>query len=97
MAEGYELVVVYDARVGEEQIPHKIDGVRTLIGSVQGQVTDVMDWGRRRLAYPINHQFEGYYVITQFDAPDPRRNVEVERALNIDESVLRYLIFRRDN
>ena len=57
----------------------------------------MIDWGRRRLAYPIRRNFEGHYLITEFTSEDGAGNQEVERTLRIDESVLRHLIIRTDD
>lgn len=96
MARSYELMVVLHGDVEAEQIPARMDGLRTLVSENGGAVTDVIDWGRRRLAYPIRSTLEGHYLITQFTSEDGAGNPEMERALGIDESVLRHLIVRKD-
>ncbi len=97
MAREYEMVVVLSADVGEADIPARLDGFKELVTEHGGNVTDSIDWGRRRLAYQIKGNFEGHYVITEFSAESGMRNGEIERELNIDESVLRYLIVRLDD
>ena len=96
MAREYELMVVLRPDVEPDQVPARMEALRGLVTAHGGAVTDVTDWGRRRLAHPIKQQFEGHYVITHFTSAIGEGNHEVERALNIDESVLRHLIVRRD-
>ena len=95
MAHEYELMVVYHPEGGEEQLPSKMDALRELISGQGGDVSDIFHWGRRRLAYPIRQQFEADYVIAEFSSAG--LHVEVERSLNIDETVLRHLLIRRDS
>ena len=96
MSRVYEMMVVFGADLGPDDVPAKMEGLRSLVGEHGGTVTDVIDWGRRRLAYPIQRNFEGHYVITAFTSETGAGNRGVERALSIDESVLRYLIVRKD-
>lgn len=97
MAKDYEMMVVLSGDVDAEQVPERIEGLRSLLSDNGGTVTEVIDWGRRRLAYPIRKNFEGHYVITEFSSEDGAGNAEVERTLRIDDSVLRHLIIRKDN
>jgi len=90
------MMVVLSGDVEAEQVPERMDGLRSLVSENGGTVTEVIDWGRRRLAYPIRKNFEGHYVITEFTS-DGVGNKEVERTLGIDESVLRHLIIRTDD
>ncbi len=97
MARAYEMMVVLSGDVNAEQIPDRMEGLRSLVSENGGNVTEVIDWGRRRLAYPIRRNFEGHYLITEFTSEDGAGNPEVERTLRIDESVLRHLIVRTDD
>ena len=95
LAHDHELMVLYHP-VGEEvELSTKMDGLRSLIASQGNDVADVFHWGRRRLAYPIKRQFEADYVIAEFSGVGD--HAEIERSLNIDESVLRHLLIRRDS
>lgn len=97
MAREYEMMVVLSPEVGADDVPGRMEALKALVGEHGGVVSEVIDWGRRRLAYPIKGNFEGHYVITQFSSENGRGNREVEAQLNIDEAVLRYLIVRRDD
>ena len=56
-----------------------------------GEVRNVERWGRRRLAYEIDHQGEGYYVVVTFSA-EPAAQIELERTLNLADEVVRHKI-----
>ena len=97
MAREYELTVVLSPEITPEEVPDKMELLRKLVGDQGGAVSEVIDWGRRRLAYPVRNNFEGHYVITQYTADTGSRNKEMERLLEFDEQVLRHLIVRRDD
>ncbi|HOQ63513.1 MAG TPA: 30S ribosomal protein S6, partial [Clostridia bacterium] len=65
----------------------------TLIEQHAGKVENVEEWGKRRLAYLVDDKPEGYYVLVNFSAPSTFPK-ELERVLEIDEGVMRYLITR---
>lgn len=67
--------------------------VASLISSSGGQVTARNDWGKRRFAFPIRKINEGYYVSLQVTLP-PQAVRTVERALQLNDEVLRYLVIR---
>ena len=97
MSRAYEMMVVLSGDVDAEQVPERMEGLRSLVADNGGTVSEVIDWGRRRLAYPIRSNFEGHYVITEFTSEDGAGNKEVEHTLGMDESVLRHLIIRTDD
>lgn len=97
MAREYEMVVVLNSETAEEDVPARLESLKTLVSEHGGSVTESIDWGRWRLAYQIKGHFEGHYLITEFSAEGGAGNGEIERELNIDESVLRYLIVRKDD
>lgn len=96
MARAYELMVVYTPEDNDEQVARRLTGLRDLITQNGGDGININDWGRRRLAYPIQRHFEGQYVLAQFTTESGGGNQQVERALTIDERVLRHLLVRRD-
>ena len=63
----YETVFIVDVTLGEEQIAATVEKFKSLIES-NGTVTNVNEWGKRRLAYPINDMHEGYYVLIEFES-----------------------------
>lgn len=88
----YEAVYIFDSSLEEEAVNEKLDRFHALVASeASGQVTAVDHWGRRQLAYPIDDQENGYYVVTHFTT-SAEQLPEFERLLKLDESLLRYLI-----
>ena len=89
----YELVYVIDAALEDEARKAVIDRFNGMIEQNGGKVTKVDEWGKRRLAYPINYKTEGYYLLVNFEseATLPR---EIERNMQIAETILRYLIVK---
>ena len=89
----YELVYVIDTALDDDARKVVIGGFNGMIEQEGGKVLKVDEWGKRRLAYPINYKTEGYYVLVNFEseATLPR---EVERTMQIAESILRYLIVK---
>ena len=63
----YETVFIVDVNLGEENIAAMVEKFKTLI-EANGTVTNVNEWGKRRLAYPINDMNEGYYVLIEFES-----------------------------
>jgi small subunit ribosomal protein S6 len=92
----YELVVIIDGHVADEEVPGAYERlVRQPIEARGGAIGEVDQWGRRKLAYPIQRQLEGNYSVTQFTMP-PDGTKELERGLHISEEVLRHLLIRLD-
>ena len=89
----YELVVVISPEVGEEEIPATLEKISRFIVERGGSVTEVNQWGKRKLAYPIKNFMEGNYVLTQFKL-EPRLTAELEASLGLSEEVLRHLLVR---
>lgn len=87
----YELVVIFHSALGEDAIQEKLERFHGLVSGGDAEIRVVDHWGGRRLAYPIQKQTSGYYVVTQFFG-DPASLPELERIMKLDEDVLRYLI-----
>jgi len=79
----------------EEAVKALIEKFSGIITANNGVIGAVDEWGKRRLAYPINYKTEGYYVLTTFEAA-PELPRELERNFNNDENVIRYLVVRQD-
>ena len=91
----YELTYIINAALSDEQIKDMVGRVQKYIEDNGGEITDVDEWGNRRLAYPINKKRNGYYVNLYFRGPGeliPR----LERAMKIEDNLLRYLTLRMD-
>lgn len=88
----YEVVYIFDSALEEPRINEKLDRFHQLVASDEsGQVTEVDHWGRRQLAYEIEDRENGYYVVAHLSTP-AEKLPEFERALQLDEELLRYLI-----
>ena len=90
----YETVLVFQADLDEAVLNTAVETVETLIKN-NGEVTKIDRWGKRKLAYPIRKQFEGYYVYMTFDS-EPSEIVNIKRTLGYNEQVLRFIILRLD-
>ncbi|MCH5352322.1 MAG: 30S ribosomal protein S6 [Acutalibacter sp.] len=98
MAEGknlYETVIVTSAKLGEEGSAELVGRFKALIERHGGTVQSVDDWGKRRFAYPIQKQTEGYYTLINFES-DPEFTAELDRRYQITDGILRTLIVKRD-
>ena len=89
MPRQYEAVYIFDSTLEDAAIQDKLARFHTLLGA-NGDIT-VDHSGRRQLAYPIGQRENGYYVVARF-AAEPSTLPEYERALKLDEGVLRYLL-----
>lgn len=90
----YEAMYIINTSVEEEPRKALIEKFSDLVTANGGAVEAVDEWGKRRLAYPINDLVDGYYVLMHFSAPAdlPR---ELERNFQISEEILRYLVTRK--
>jgi small subunit ribosomal protein S6 len=97
MKRPYEIAfIVRIESAGDEAINDQVTQVQGWIeANGSGQVTKIDRWGRRKLAYEIDRQREGYYVIMEANV-DPKALPEVERNLKLSSAILRYLIVRTD-
>ena len=93
----YEIMVVLHPDIVGEQIEERMAHLRGTLTDYGNDVTEVIDWGRRRLAYPIKQAFEGHYLIAHYEGGSESRRDELEQSLLIDDKVLRHLIVRRDH
>jgi small subunit ribosomal protein S6 len=89
MTRQYEAVYVFDSTLEDAAITDKLDRFNGLLGSPSDLTLN--HWGRRAFAYPIGRRETGYYVIARFGA-EPKALPEFERALKLDEGIVRYLV-----
>lgn len=86
----YEIVLVFSLSNGEENVERLKEKFTDLI-SKNGTLGEVETWGKRKLAYPINYETEGYYMVIVFSC-DEKFPAELDRVINITDGVLRSLI-----
>ena len=91
----YELCLVINAKIEEEERIEAVERVKALIESLNGVITNVDEAGKKRLAYEIQKMREGYYYFIQFDASSDCP-AEIERRVRIMEPVIRYLCVKQD-
>lgn len=91
----YELAVVVNAKIEDEERAQVIEKVKEMITRFGGNVTDVDEWGKRRLAYEIQKMKEAYYYFVHFEA-DATVPGEIEQRIRIMDNVLRYLCVRQE-
>ena len=89
MTRPYEAVYIFDSTLEDAAITDKLTRYKELLGNPGDLTTDL--WGRRQLAYQIGRKDTGYYVVSRFSV-DPTVLPEYERALKLDEGVVRYLL-----
>jgi small subunit ribosomal protein S6 len=87
----YEVVYIFDSALEETAINERLARFHALIQQSGAEAPQVNHWGKRTLAYPVKKRETGYYVVSKFDAT-PTALPEFERALKLDEGVLRFLI-----
>ncbi len=86
----YEVIYVIDPAVGEEGIAALVEKFNGIVGNY-GTVSSVDEWGKRRLAYPINDLVEGYYVYMTCEV-SPDMPAELDRVFKITDGILRSII-----
>ena len=91
----YELAVVVSAKIEDEERAAVVDKCKALIERFGGTITNVDDWGKKRLAYEVQKMKEAYYYFIQFDA-EADVPAQLEANVRIMEPVLRYLCVRLD-
>lgn len=91
----YECMFITDLSSGEEAAKETVAKFTSLIEK-NGEIIDVADWGKRRLAYPINDMNEGYYTVVTFKS-EGAFPAELERLFNIDETIMRQLVLKLDH
>ncbi|MFR6065882.1 MAG: 30S ribosomal protein S6 [Eubacterium sp.] len=89
----YELVMVFSVAKGEEAVEALKTKFTDLI-KANGTLGEVEEWGKRKLAYAINYETEGYYIVVQFES-DENFPAELDRVINITDGVLRSLIIAK--
>ena len=91
----YELAVVVSAKIEDEDRAATIEKVKEYITRFGGTVTEVEEWGKKKLAYEIQKMREGFYYFVRFES-DATCPGEVEKRIRIMENVIRYLCVRQD-
>ena len=91
----YELAVVVSAKIEDEERAAVVDKCKALIERFGGTITNVDDWGKKRLAYEIQKMKEGFYYFVHFEA-ESSAPAEIESRIRIMDNVLRYLVVKNE-
>ena len=91
----YEALYVLDTDIDDEKRQKMIERFKGIVES-EDRPVNIDEWGRRRLAYPINKKNEGYYVLMNFSS-DNNQQDELERVFKITDGVMRYIIVNKIN
>ncbi len=91
----YELALVLNAKLEDDARAAELEKVKELIARFGGTITNVDEWGKKRLAYEIQKMREGFYYFIQFEA-EATAPAELEARLRIEEAVIRYLCVKQE-
>ena len=91
----YELAVVVNAKIEDDDRTAVVDKCKALIERFGGTITNIDEWGKKRLAYEIQKMREGFYYFIQFEA-EATAPAEIENRVRIMDNILRYLVVRQD-
>ena len=90
----YETLFIVDPTIGDDAVKAAVEKFTALIAA-NGTISEVNEWGKRRLKYPINDINEGYYVVVTFKS-EPEFPAELERLFNINDAIMRSIVIRLD-
>ena len=91
----YELALVVNAKIEDVVREAVVEKAKSYVARYGGTVTEVEEWGKKRLAYEVQKMREGFYYFIQFEA-DATCPAEVERHVRIMDNVMRYLIVKKE-
>lgn len=91
----YELAVVVSAKIEDDERAEVLNKVKALVERFGGQITNVDEWGKKRLAYDVQKMKEAFYYFIQFDA-DSTTPAEIESRIRIMDNVIRYLCVKQN-
>lgn len=94
MQNNYETIIIINPNLDEGATKATIEKFTSLI-STNGTVESVDEWGKKRLAYPVNKQNEGYYTLINFSS-NPEFISELERVYNISDEIIKHIIVKKD-
>ena len=91
----YELALVVSAKIEDDAREATVEKAKGYITRFGGTISEVEEWGKKKLAYEIQHQTEGFFYFIQFEAPTTAP-AEIERRARIMDNLLRYLCVKKD-
>ena len=94
MQNKYETIIIINPNLDESATKATIEKFTSLINE-NGTVESTDEWGKKRLAYPVNKQHEGYYTLINFSS-NPEFISELERVYNISDEIIKHIIVKKD-
>lgn len=94
MTNSYETIMIINSNLEEATIKATIEKVTSLINA-NGNVESTEEWGKKKLAYPIRKQAEGYYVLVNFKS-NPEFINELDRVYNITDEIIKHIVVKKD-
>jgi small subunit ribosomal protein S6 len=91
MLREYECMLILPADADEALVGTAVDRIAKIIATDGGKIDNIDRWGRKRFAYEIAHQHEGYYVVVRFEA-EPAAQAELDRTLKLADEVIRHKV-----
>jgi small subunit ribosomal protein S6 len=91
----YEVMLILPAEADESAVGGAVERITKILSERGGEVKNIERWGRRRFAFPIDRQSEGYYVVVRFSS-DPSALSEIDRTLTLADEVLRFKVVVRE-
>ncbi len=95
MTNKYETIFIINSEIGEDNVKALVEKFKNLL-ETSAQLDSIDEWGKRKLAYPIEDRNEGNYVMANFTA-DSSFPHELERIYKITDGIIKYLIIKKDN
>ena len=95
MVNKYESIFIINNEVGEEATKALVEKFKNLL-ETSAQLESIDEWGKRRLAYPINDLNDGYFVLANFSAQSSFPH-ELERIYKITDGIIKYIVIKKDN
>ena len=90
----YEIMLILPAEADDQAVSAVVERIKSVIDGSGGEVSKVDSWGRRRLAFEIDKQTEGFYVVAEMSA-DPASIRELDRVLSLADDVVRFKVLVR--
>lgn len=91
----YELAVIVNAKIEDDERAAVVDKCKALIERFGGTITEVDEWGKKRLAYEVQKMKEAFYYFIRFDAESTVPG-EIESRIRITDNVIRYVCVRQN-
>jgi small subunit ribosomal protein S6 len=89
----YESIFIVNSKIGEDAVKAVVEKFKEIFEK-STKVEKIDEWGKRKLAYPIDKVEEGYYVLVNFEA-EPSFPQELERVYKITEGIIKYLVIKK--